>query len=152
MFNATGAPESTAELKNYPFFPDLKIQEFRDAMRVDNVATMDRAAHALLAAMMEANRRLAGWMLDQIEGGINALVDAEPGPGQPEGEKEQLYLRAVYCLAKANLVERYRDYDSTGNASGRADQLEESIDDLRRDAAWAINDITGLPRSTVELI
>ncbi|WP_273875701.1 head completion/stabilization protein [Serratia marcescens] len=30
--------------------------------------------------------------------------------------------------------------------------MEPSIDDLRRDADWAINDLQSLPRMTVELI
>ncbi|MCO1344221.1 head completion/stabilization protein [Burkholderia multivorans] len=55
-------------------------------------------------------------------------------------------------LAKATLIERYRDYDTTGDGARRADELEPQSDELRRDARWAISDIVGRPRVTVELI
>lgn len=155
MFNATGTGPSatqTTTLENAGFFPALDLSDFRETMRVDNVATAERALHALRAAMMETNRRLAKWMNAQLQAGVERLENAEAAPGQPQDEKEQLYIRAVYSLAKANLVERYRDYDSTAKAQGRADHLEENIDDLRRDAAWAINDISNTARTTVDLI
>lgn len=152
-FNATGTPEpADLIIENHAFFPELDLSDFRTAMRVDNVATEDRAHHALTAGMMETNRRLAEWMQFQQAEGKATLAEVPVSAGQPPNEKTYLYKRAVYALAKASLVERYRDYDTTGNASGRADQLEENLDELRRDAAWAINDLTEKPRSTIELI
>ena len=62
------------------------------------------------------------------------------------------YRRAVYCEAKANLLERYRDFDATGEGQRRADAIESPIDDLRRDARWACRAITGEGRTSVELI
>ena len=62
------------------------------------------------------------------------------------------YLRAVGCFAKASLTERYRDFDTTAAGNKKADQLENPIDDLRRDARWAISGILGIGRNTVELI
>lgn len=152
-FNATGTGTETGlTIENHAFFPALDLTDFRTAMRVDNVATEDRAHYALTAGMMEANRRLSGWMQQQQAEGMATLAEVPASAGQPPNEKTYLYKRAVYALAKASLVERYRDYDTTGNATGRADQLEENIDELRRDAAWAINDLTGINRSTIELI
>ena len=64
----------------------------------------------------------------------------------------QLYLRAVYCLTKANLIERYSDFDSTAKGLKAGEVLGESVDDLRRDARFAIRDILGESHVTVELI
>ena len=139
-------------INNHPFFPAVELAEFRSIMRVDNVATAQRARHALYTAMLDVNGRLTDWMLDQLGNGYEKLADVPERPGQPAGARAALYLRAVYALGKASLTERYRDYDTTGQGKNRADDLSDNIDDLRRDASWAINDITGRPRSTIELI
>jgi hypothetical protein len=62
------------------------------------------------------------------------------------------YRRAVYSTAGAELAERYRGFDATGSGNANADQLTPTIDEYRRDARWAISDILGLGRTTVELI
>lgn len=150
---ASPALDDTCQpIVNHPFFPELDLAEFRTTMRVDNVASASRARHALYAAMLEANGRLANWMLDQQTAGIETLAQAPEKLGYPVGANVQLYYRAVYALAKSSLVERYRDYDSTNKGNSRAEELDSSIDELRRDAAWAINDLVGAPRNTVELI
>ena len=63
-----------------------------------------------------------------------------------------LYQRAVYATAKAELIERYRDFDSTDAGQRRAETMELSVDDYRRQARYAIRDILGRPRATVELL
>lgn len=62
------------------------------------------------------------------------------------------YGRAIGCSAKAVLLERYRDYDTTAAGNKKSDQLDSPVDDLRRDARWAISGILGISRNTVELI
>ena len=137
---------------NASFFPDLTLDEFRVAMKVDAVATSERAMHSLRAAVIEANNRLSKWLTEQVNQGFASIGDIPAKPGEIADQKKYLYLRAVWSLAKANLIERYRDYDTTKSGQDKADALNESADDYRRDAAWAINDLVGAPRSTVELI
>lgn len=156
-FVAHNSPQSATEtesdpLPSHPFFPEVIIADFRTAMRVDSVTTTDRAHHALFMAMLEVNGRLAEWGMAQQKDGIESLEDTTPKFGQPVDAIKQLYLRAVWSLAKANLVERYRDYDTTRAGHDQADSVEETVGDYRRDASWAINDILGIPRTTVELI
>ena len=62
------------------------------------------------------------------------------------------YKRAVSCLALANLYERYASYDSTNDGEKKMAQLKDSIDELRRDARFAISDILGRKRVDAELI
>ncbi|MGC6246658.1 head completion/stabilization protein, partial [Pasteurella multocida] len=62
------------------------------------------------------------------------------------------YKRAVYCLALANLYERYASYDTTNDGEKKMELLQESINQIRRDARFAINDILGRRRITTELI
>lgn len=148
---APAAP-ATEKLINDPFFPDLDLLAFREAMRVDSVTTVPRAKHALYTAMLDVNRRLASWSEDQRNNGYHALTDVPAKAFQPSDAREHLYTRAVWSLAKACLIERYRDYDTTNSKGKNPEQEEDSAADYRRDAAWAINDITGKPRITVELI
>lgn len=149
---AAGGSTETITITNASFFPDLQLQDFRESMRIDSTVTDSRAVHALESAMYEANQLLSDWMQEQQNEGV-ADIDNVPQPAwQPEGYYKNLYLRAVWSLAKSNLVERYRDYDTTGAGHDRAEALEMTDDDYRRDATWALSDIRGRPRTTVELI
>lgn len=152
LIAAGGETESTATVDNAEFFPALEIAKFREAMRVDGTITDGRAAHALESALFDVNQQLATWAADKQESGAATIADVQPPPWYPAGAYKRLYLRAVYATAKANLIERYRDYDTTGEGDKRAEKLEPVGDDYRRDAAWAISDITGRRRNTVELI
>jgi len=149
---AAGGTTETITITNASFFPDLQLQNFREAMRIDGTVTDSRAVHALEAAMYEANQLLAKWMQEQQDAGVDTIEGTPQPTWQPAGYHKSLYLRAVWSLAKSNLVERYRDYDSTGAGHDRAEALEMTDDDYRRDAAWALSDIRGRARTTVELI
>ncbi|EDY85440.1 phage head completion protein (GPL) [gamma proteobacterium HTCC5015] len=155
-FNAHNAPSpeppEDRTVVNHPWYPDLSLNSFRTAQRVDHVATDDRIEHALQLSVIEVNHRLMPWMAEQQSAGASDLSEVEERPGQPAGAVENLYFRAVWSLAKASLIERYRDYDTTRSGADQAEELEDSIGELRRDAAWAINDIMKKPRVTVELI
>lgn len=149
---AAGSNTDPVTITNAAFFPDLALSDFRDNMRLDSTVTDDRAVHALQIALFDVNAQLAPWMESQQAEGV-ATLDAVPEQSwQPEGYYTQLYLRAVWSLARANLIERYRDYDSTNDGHDNADALEMTGDDYRRDAAWAISDIKARRRITVELV
>lgn len=149
---AAGGSTEPVIITNADFFPDLNLQEFRDSMRLDGTVTDERAQHALEAGMFDANRSLSEYMTAQQGLGFETLEDVPDADWQPLGTNVRLYLRAVWCLAKASLIERYRDYDATGAGHDQADAMDITGDDLRRDAAWALSDIRGANRTTVELI
>jgi hypothetical protein len=140
------------DIANDGFFPDIVMADARKTMRVDGTITSERLRHALVEAMGSVNDELESWKLQQTEAG-RATMAAVPCT-LLDGISRNLhrYRRAVYCLARANLIERYRDFDSSGEGNKRADDLEPAIGDLRRDARWAINDILGILRTTIELI
>src|SRR5450830_603750 len=62
------------------------------------------------------------------------------------------YRRAVYSAVQAELVEEYRDMDTTGKGDKNADAMEPRADTHRRNMRWALSDLLGQPRTTVELI
>lgn len=152
-FVATGTTTTAGEpIENNGFWPQIDPADFREAQRVDGTVTAPRVRDALVAAMIDANNRLRAWQQTQQQTGRTAIDDVPAPEHLPPGAYASLYRRAVYALAKANLIERYRDYDSTGAAHDRMVDLEGSVDDYRRDASWAIADIVGRGRTTVELI
>ena len=44
---AAGGTTETITITNASFFPDLKLQNFREATRIDGTVTDSRAVHAL---------------------------------------------------------------------------------------------------------
>lgn len=155
-FIATGelgsseAPETT--IRNTGFFPDVDLNDLRETVRLDGTVSHPRLYHAAVEAITSTNRDLREWRLLQQAAGYASLATVPAETIDDERELVILYRRAVYATTAANLRERYRDFDATADGHKTADALETPIDDLRRDARWAIRDLLGVARTTVELI
>lgn len=139
-------------IANDGFFPDIDVAQALVAMRQDGTVTPERFRGALVEAALAVNEELADWKAVQLAAGHGSL-QAVPAP-QVDGKSAHLhrYFRALYCQTRASLIERYRDYDATASGNKTAEALLQAVEDLRRDARWAISDIRGIPRTTVELI
>ncbi|CAE6841553.1 hypothetical protein R69746_06947 [Paraburkholderia aspalathi] len=152
---AQGTPNTAgnaATLTNDGWFPDIDLDDLREAMRLDGTVTYERIRPSTLDAMGSINAELGTWQAAQIAAG-HADLESVPAP-QLGGVSTQVlrYRRAVYHLVRADLTEQYRAYDSTKSGGLKAEDLEHTIGESRRNARWAVNDIQGLRRSTVELI
>jgi hypothetical protein len=144
--------QAPAPITNSAFWPDIDPADFRDAMRIDSTVTPRRLDHALRAAMADINRQLSDWQAEQEESGA-VMIDDVAVPGfQLPGILPELYSRAVYSTAKASLMERYRDFSATQAGSDDGEVKDLAADDYRRDARWAVSEITGSTHVTVELI
>lgn len=145
-------PAAETVVINDGFFPDIEPAAVRGAARIPTSVTPTRLRAAILGAIMSAEIDLRSFAADSIAAGFATLGDV-PAP-QLDGQSVQLirYNRAVALYAKAELVERHRDFDTTAAGGNQADELERSIDELRRDATHAIRDILGRTRTTVDLI
>ncbi|WP_043615177.1 head completion/stabilization protein [Chromobacterium violaceum] len=142
----------SAPIRSGSFWPEVDPAAARAAMRLDGTVTAERLRGALIEAIASVNSQLADWRRLAQDAG-NASLSAVPAD-EIDGKSIQVqrWQRAVQCLAAANLTERYRSFDSTAAGHKQADELDTAIDDLRRDGRWAISDILGLGRSTVELL
>lgn len=147
-----GATEENAIIKNGNFWPDINLSKVRDTVRLDGTVTDDRLKHAAVAAIIDVNRDLKAFKDAKQKAGYTALADVPAEHVDEVSELVSLYLRAVYCRLKANLMERYADYDSTAKGLSNASEQNETITDLYRDARFAIRDILGVNHVTVELI
>jgi hypothetical protein len=142
------APEPA--LTNHPFWPGISPSDFRAAYAVDGTVTAARLSHALTNAVLHVNSELADFRARHEAAGISRLADV-PGQSNP-GMLEYLYRRAVYESVNADLMERMIGYDATANGQKRAESQEPAIDDHYRNSLWAVRDILGKRRTTVELI
>ncbi|WP_110709187.1 head completion/stabilization protein [Salinicola sp. CR57] len=148
--NASAAP--AAPIANAVFYPDIDPAEFRDSHRIDGTITPQRITDVLLTAIATTNRILREWMAAQVEAGY-LTIDSVPTPHwQPPEIYPALYQRAVFAEAHAQLLERYRDYDATAASRDRGDLHDQTADNYRRDARWAVAEIVGRSHVTVELI
>ena len=147
-----GSPANATIVTNDGWFPDIDMNALRASMRLDGTATHERLRDATIDAIASINAELDTWQAAQVAAGYADLA-AVPAPSIG-GESLQLarYRRAVFNCTHADLTERYRDFDSTKSGGQKAEDLETTICDARRNVRWALSDIRGLPRSTIELI
>ena len=151
-FVATNTPSEEDDIGNEAFFPAISPADFRIAVRQDKTVTPEKLRAAMTEAILAANRELADWRAEKTANGYATLASIP----QPEiggiGALLHHYRRAVYSLTKAELLERYRDFDATRSGAER-DQENPAADDIyRRDARWALADLMGRHRTVVELI
>lgn len=149
---APPAPEIEKRIVSGPFWPDIDPVAIRAAQRIDDTVTAQRLRGALIEAISTANGDLRTWRLGQEDAGYHKLSDVPADSVDGASVHVQRYLRAVGSLAKALIMERYRDFDATGKGDKSADALIDPIADCRRDYLHAIADIQARPRTIVELI
>lgn len=151
-FIAGGDTTSAHPITNADFWPDLDGQHLRAAMRIDSSVTDDRLDQATVNAMIEANRELAAYRTARKAEGHATLAEVPGEQINDESELLHLYRRIVYCRALAELIERYRSYDTTNSGEQKVTEEQTSPDQLRRDARFALRNILGVSQNTVELL
>ncbi len=140
------------DIANSAFWPAVSLVDCRAVMRIGSEITSERLREALINGIIDTNADLTAWKDQQVLAGHATLADVPADEIDGDSINLILYRRAVYNFAKAELTERYRDYDSTLQGGDRADDLDPTIDQYRRQAILAIRQISGRQRTTVELI
>ncbi|MEH6565109.1 MAG: head completion/stabilization protein [Halopseudomonas sp.] len=150
-FVAIGTSD-TFELTNDGWFPDIDANLARETLRLDGSITDARLEAALVNAMLSVNQDLAGFKALAVVMLHPSLGDMPSSQINEESRLVHLYKRAVICTAGAELVERYRSFDTSAEGNKNAEALTPNIDELRRDARWAVRDLLGTRRTSVALI
>ncbi|KZN43990.1 head completion/stabilization protein [Pseudoalteromonas luteoviolacea] len=148
----TTAALDEKEITSHEFWPAISLADFRDVMRLDGTVTSERLEHAVVSSVVSVNKELKAWRLTQTANGYSILESVPAEQINDKSELLHLYKRAVYCFAKANLLERYNDFDSTAKGTKDSEELNDTTDAFRRDGRLAIRDILGQNHVTVELI
>ena len=133
------------------FWPPVDPAEARATLRLDGTVEPAKLRAVLADAIDATNRALATWQADQEAAGI-PTADAVPArPHEAPGALVRAYTRAVIQAAGALLVEHFADFGATGRLEDREGRHMDA-DTLRRNARWAVADITGEGRTVAELI
>lgn len=113
------APEQAEIIKNTPFWPDVDLSEFRSVMRTDGTVTSPRLGQLIRSAMSEVNAELYDFRKRQQALGFMTLADVPADLLDGKSERIHHYHNAVYCWARAQVNERYQDYDATASGVKR---------------------------------
>jgi hypothetical protein len=151
-FVATAPLAAPSVIRSGEWYPAIDLAEVRAVLRLDGTVTDARLTECIALAMSAVEDELDAWQQQQDALGRTTLAAV---PSKVIGGVSRLvllYQRAVYATAKAELLERYRDFDSTDTGQRRAEPMDLSVEDYRRQARYAIRDILGRPRATVELL
>lgn len=151
-FVATAPAPATDSISSGDWYPDIDPTDARAVMRVDGTVTNERLTESIQNAMSAVEDCLDAWQQQQVALGRATLADV---PSKQIGGVSRLvllYKRAVYATVQAELLENYRNFDTTATAAKRADTMDETVDDYRRAVRYAVRDILGRPRADVELI
>ena len=150
-------PPDLAEITSGAFWPPLALADVRTAVRIDHTVTHQRLRYAVSAAVVYVNQQLSAFQAAMQQKGIATLAAINP-QAQINGitVAEHHYRRAVYACVQADLAEAYRDVDVTPQSAGKvervADRIELRIGEHRRAQRWAISDLLGIRRTTVDLV
>lgn len=151
-FVAGGSTPTANHINTDSFWPSIDLDQMREALRIDASVTPARLETAVVAAALSVNRELRKWRAQQQAAGHATLADVPAETINDQSELVHLYARAIQAATGAEVCERYRSYDSTGSGDRKAEALQFNIDEYRRDQRWAIRDLLGVGRMTVELI
>ncbi|RQS30274.1 phage head completion protein [Burkholderia sp. Bp8992] len=135
------------------WYPTIDMRNARAVLRlVDGTITDARLREALIEGIAHTCDVLADWRAENERAGAGDLSATSRLEIDGENVQIQRFRRAVYGWARAQLIERYRDYDTSKDGARRADALDCVPDDARRDAYWAMSDMMARGRMTVDLI
>ncbi len=145
-------PAASPDVESGAFWPAINIENLRSAVRLEGNVTEERLRMAVVNAVISVNDELRQWRAAQEAAGSSSLAQVPGDEVDGQSRLVQLYRRAVYCNVAVEITERFRSYDATAQGNQRAEDLQPTIDELRRDVRYAISDILGTRRVTVELI
>lgn len=146
------APAQPFTLTNDGFWPNIDAAHLRERQRIGSSVTNARLEEAAVAAMISVNRELRTLKLRYMALGHDTLEAVPADKINNESELVHTYRRAIYSEASAEVAERYRTYSATEAGAAKGEAEDQTADDYRRDKRFAIRDLLGISRTTVELL
>ncbi len=140
------------------FWPDINLGEFQKARKIPAQIDDDMAVSALLSAINDINRRLGGFALEWRGKGY---LTAGAVPGAKNGTETELtaqYKKAVYALAKSDLIGEVSSVARLGKAASQnggtsAEDMQQSTREiLVAESTMTVRQMLGLGRVGVSII
>lgn len=133
-----------------PFWPDLNLGEFQKQRAIPPHMDGATAVQALLAAVGEVNKSLAGYVEQQQAKGYDAALDVPGATVDGENQLTAQYKKAVYARTKADLLGEFASIGRRETHPGQ--ESNETRESLIAESTLVIRNIKGKSRVGVSLI
>lgn len=150
----SGKPTTLVEraIPNDGFWPDLGVSEFQTGYRLPAEYLVDLLADGITTAMAEVNRDLAARKLAWQAAGIASMTTADPLILPEPHFYVASYKRAVYCRAKAYLLQQFATVNRRASAENLAKEAPETGETFLAFSQQAVRLLQGRSRITAVLL
>lgn len=150
----SGKPTTLVEqaIDNDGFWPDLGVSEFQKGYRLPAEYLVELLAEGIAGAMGEVNRDLAKRKTAWQAAGITTVATADPQVLQERAFYVATYKRAVYCRAKAYLLQQFATVNRRDSAENLAKESPDTREDFLAFSQQAVRLIQGRGRITAVLL
>jgi len=150
----SGKPTTLVEraIPNDGFWPDLGVSEFQTGYRLPAEYLVELLAEGITSAMGEVNLDLAKRKAAWQAGGISNVAAADPLLLQERAFFAASYKRAVYCRAKAFLLQQFATVNRRESAENLGKEAPETHDLFLRYSQQAVRLLQGRSRITAVLL
>lgn len=150
----SGKPTNLVEqaIENDGFWPDLSVAEFQKGYRLPAEYLVELLADGLAIAMGEVNSDLAMRKTQWKAAGITNVAAADPMVLPERTHMAATYKRAVYCRAKAYLLQQFATVNRRAEAANVAKESPETREQFLAFSQQAVRSIQGRGRITAALL
>lgn len=139
-------------IPNDGFWPDLNVAEFQQGYRLPGEYLVELLVDGITLAMGEVNVDLACRKASWQAAGISRVETADPMILPERTFMAVSYKRAVYCRAKAYLLNQFATFIRRDSAENLAKEAPQTHEQFLSFSQQAVRLIQGRSRITAELI
>ncbi|MHB0817709.1 head completion/stabilization protein [Stutzerimonas stutzeri] len=150
----SGKPTTLVEqaIENDGFWPDLSVAEFQRGYRLPAEYLMELLADGIAFAMGEVNQDLAKRKAAWQRAGIEEVATADPLVLPERSSHAATYKRAVYCRAKAYLLQQFATVNRRDTAENLAKEAPATEERFLAFSQQAVRLLQGRSRITAVLL
>ncbi|WP_152219750.1 head completion/stabilization protein [Pseudomonas sp. SCB32] len=150
----SGKPTTLVDraIPNDGFWPDLGVADFQTIYRLPAEYLEELLVEGLTTAMGEVNRDLAKRKTAWQAAGITSVENADPQLLPERGFYAAVYKRAVYCRAKAQLLQQFATVNRRAEAANLAKESPDTEAQFLSFSQQAVRLIQGRGRITAVLL
>ena len=150
----SGKPTTLVDqaIENDGFWPDLSVAEFQKGYRLPAEYLSELLAEGIAFAMGEVNVDLAKRKADWQAAGVTSVESADPMVLPERTFHVATYKRAVYCRAKAYLLQQFATVNRRESAENIAKESPATEDQFLTFSQQAVRLLQGRGRITAVLL
>ena len=150
----SGKPTTLVDqaIENDGFWPDLSVAEFQKGYRLPAEDLSELLAEGIAFAMGEVNVDLAKRKADWKVAGVTSVESADPMVLPERTFHVATYKRAVYCRAKAYLLQQFATVNRRESAENIAKESPATEDQFLTFSQQAVRLLQGRGRITAVLL